>query len=448
MTQAGTGPGKWHAAAYASVNMPLMMMQAPANIILPSLYIQYAGLDMVVVGLLMALLRFGDAVMDPAIGYLSDKTNSRFGRRRPWVAAGAILSAPAILLAFQPGPETGYIYFTLTYFLLTVGWTVAEIPHTAWLSEISHDYGARSRLATYRYVAGMAGTALFPLVSFLPWLPSRAVTPDVTWLAGLAIVLLLLITVPLAWHFVPDPPLRVVSERREVIVDVLKGLWQNRPLRVFVAMQSFTGLSSGMVTGLYYFYISSYLGLSEDYTLVMLAVYVLSIVGGLSWLRVGRHLDKHRINAICSLLVACTNLMMYLIVPGPNAFHLLIGIFSIAALCTSGAIAAQTALLADVSDYGTWRSGNENSGNYFAVLAFISKATLAIGSGFGLIVAGLFGFRAEGGNDAVGMAGFFLAIIWIPLALNLLAAACSWFFPLDRRRQSIIVRRIGRTAQK
>jgi len=444
MPQAGTGPGKWRATAYAAVNMPLMMMQAPANIILPSLYIQYAGLDMVVVGMLMTLLRFGDAIMDPAIGYLSDRTGSRYGRRRPWIAAGAILSAPAILLAFQPGPSTGYVYFTLTYFLLTVGWTVAEIPHTAWLSEITHDYGARSRLATYRYIAGMAGTALFPLVSFLPWLPGRAITPEVTGIASIVIILLLLITVPVALRFVPDPPAAANARQREGIMPVLRSLWRNKPLRIFVTMQSLTGLSSGMVTGLYYFYISSYLGLSEDYTLVMLAVYVLSIIGGVSWLRIGRHLDKHRVNAICSVLVAGTNLMMYLIAPGPQAFAQLIGIFSVAALCTSGAIAAQTALLADVSDYGTWQSGNENSGNYFAILAFISKASLAIGSGLGLIIAGLFGFRAEGGNSSIGMAGFFLAIIWIPLALNLLSAVCSWFFPLDRHRQSIIVRRIRR----
>jgi Na+/melibiose symporter-like transporter len=441
---ADSAPGKWRAAVYASINMPLMMMQAPASIILPSLYVQFAGLDMVVVGMLMTMLRFGDALLDPAIGYLSDRTRGRFGRRRTWIAAGSILSVPAILLAFRPGPETGYIYFTLSYFLLTLGWTLSEIPHTAWLGEITHDYAGRNRLSTYRYIAGMAGTALFPLISFLPWLPSRAITPQVTQLAGIAIIALLAVTVPITLRFIPDPPNTSCARSDDSIRRIFADLWRNRPLRLFLAMQGLTGLASGMVMGLYYFYISSYLRLSEDYTLVMLAVYVLSIIGGVIWLRIGRYVDKHRINAVCSLLVGFTNLLMYVIVPGPHAFAQLIGVFSIAALCTSGAVAAQTSLLADVSDYGTLTAGREHPGNYFALFAFTNKASLAIGSGMGLVIAGLFGFRSTGNNSALGMTGFFLAIVWIPLVLNLLSAAYSWLFPLDRRRQSIIVRRIGR----
>lgn len=440
---AGEADGR-KAVSYALVNLPLQMIQGPASIILPSLYVQYAGLDMVVIGILMTLLRLGDAVMDPAIGYLSDRTHLRFGRRRTWVALGTALCVPAVLLVFRPGPATGYVYFTASYLLLTLAWTMVEIPHTAWLGEISHDYGARNRLSTYRYIAGMAGTALFPLISFLPWLPSRAVTPEVTQLAAFVAILLLGIAVPAALWLVPDPPVAATDARSHGIHRVVRDLWANRPLRVFIAMQSLAGLSSGMVTGLYYFYVSVYLGLSRDYTSVMLAVYTLSIVGSALWLRIGRVVDKHRIIALCSLSTALTNLLMYVIAPGPDAFTLLLVMFSVAAIATSGAVAAQIALLADVADYGVLRSGREHPGNYFALFAFVGKAALAFGSGAGLIVAGLFGFRAEGGNGPLAMTGFFVAIIWIPLALNLLAAILSWFFPLDRRRQTIITRRIAR----
>ncbi|MFD1034059.1 MFS transporter [Sphingomonas hankookensis] len=443
--RAGTGEADGRTAvSYALVNMPLQMIQGPASIILPSLYVQYAGLDMVVIGILMTLLRLGDAVMDPAIGYLSDRTRLRFGRRRTWVALGAALCVPAVLLVFRPGPATGYVYFTASYFLLTLAWTMVEIPHTAWLSEISHDYGARNRLSTYRYIAGMAGTALFPLISFLPWLPNRAVTPEVTQLASFVAILLLGIAVPAALWLVPDPPVRATDSRSHGIRQVARDLWANRPLRRFIAMQSLTGVSSGMVTGLYYFYVSIYLGLSRDYTSVMLAVYTLSIVGSALWLRIGRIVDKHRIIALCSLFTALTNVLMYVITPGPDAFLLLLVMFSVAAIATSGAVAAQVALLADVADYGVLQSGREHPGNYFALFAFVGKAALAVGSGIGLIIAGLFGFRVEGGNGPLAMTGFFLAIIWIPLALNVLSAALSWFFPLDRRRQAVIARRIGR----
>jgi Na+/melibiose symporter-like transporter len=114
--------------AYAGVNIPFAMMQVPAFIILPSLYVQYGGLDMVTVGFILTLLRVADAVMDPTIGYLSDRTRGKFGRRKPWIAAGGLVAAPAIVWAFHPGSGGGYLGFTLSYIFLTLGWTFAEIP--------------------------------------------------------------------------------------------------------------------------------------------------------------------------------------------------------------------------------------------------------------------------------------------------------------------------------
>jgi Na+/melibiose symporter-like transporter len=291
----------------------------------------------------------------------------------------------------------------------------------------------------------MVGTALFPLISFLPWLPSRAITPQVTAIGGWLILVLTALSVPLALWLVPDRA-ETAAPAPVSPWKVARTLWANRPLRLFVAMQGLTQISSGMVSGLYYFYISAYLQLSEDYSLVMLAVYALSVLGGLGWMGLGRIIDKHRVNALCSLLVAATNLAMFLIAPGPNAFALLIGVFSIAALGTSGATAAQTALLADVADYGHLRSGHDYPGNYFAVFSFINKSCLAVGSGLALMVAGWFGFQPSGINNHLAIMGFFLAIIWIPLALNLLSAAIAWFFPLDRRRQGMIAKGLARAA--
>jgi Na+/melibiose symporter-like transporter len=441
--RAGGGLTRWRELAYAGVNIPFTMMQTPAFIILPSLYVQYSGLSMVTVGFILTALRVADAIIDPGIGFLSDRTRSRFGRRKPFIVLGGLIGAPAVLLAYHPSATTGYVYFALSYLFLTLGWTLSEIPHTAWLSEITRNYSDRNRLATYRYIAGMVGTALFPLISFLPWLPSRAITPQVTGLAGWVIFFLTMLTVPLALFCVPQTQGDTSRTPATSVKRLVKDLLANRPLHLFLAMQTLTGVSSGMVSGLYFFYISNYLRLSEDYSLVMLAVYGLSIAGGAMWLWLGRIIDKHRVNAICSLLVAVTNLMMVLIAPGPRAFELLIGVFSIAALCTSGAIAAQTSLLADVCDFGTLRSGRDHAGNYFAAFSFINKSSLAIGSGLGMIVAGVFGFRPTGNNGAHALTGFFLAIVWIPLALNLLSAAVSWFFPLDRRRQGIVSRRLA-----
>ena len=86
--------------------------------------------------------------------------------------------------------------------------------------------------------------------------------------------------------------------------------------------------------------------------------------------------------------------------------------------------------------------GERRAGNYFAVMSFTTKVSIAAGGGLALIIAGLFGFSAEHSNGPTAMRGFFLAFIVIPVVLNGAAVLFAYGFPLDPRRQAIVRRRI------
>ncbi|MCD7097917.1 MFS transporter [Stenotrophomonas sp. MMGLT7] len=433
--------------AYAAAYVPFAVMHAPAFMVLPALYVQHAGLSLVGVGLTLTVLRVLDAAIDPVVGLLSDNTRSRLGRRKPWILLGAVVGGLATLAAFQPGPQTGYAYFAIAYFFMTLGWTFAEIPHPAWINEITRDERERHRLATWRYNAEMMGTALFPAIALLPFFATSEMTPEVTRMAAWMVVALLLLTLPPLLRWVPDSPVsaRPRATRGRIVRDAWRALAGNRALRSYALLSATTWLSQGMVSGLYFFYLNQYLHIGDRYSYVMLAVYALQLLGASWWLRMGTRLEKHRIVAICTLLTAATNVSMYLIAPGPHAFAALLVVFSVAAIGVAGATSAQVAMLADVVDFGRLRSHGEHAGNYFAVRSFLNKFCLAVGAGAGFVIAGWFGFDPKReSNDTAALQGFFVAIVWIPCALNLLSAWMAWRFPLGRHQVGLIQARLSR----
>src|SRR5581483_5138030 len=245
MPSAGRGAGLSQRIAYAAAYTPFAILHAPALAVLPTLYARYAHLSLVFLGSVLALARILDCVLDPIIGFASDRTQSRYGRRKPWIVAGALLSSVAAYFLFRPSAATGAVYFTAWYFLLYLGWTFGEIPHTAWLNEISPAYNERSRLATYRSRAGLLGMLLFQLCAFLPWFPGTEMTPAVTAAASWLVIALMPTTV--LWALLRVPDVGGSTASRSSLGTVLRGVKDNRPFWIFVASSACSGMASGMV---------------------------------------------------------------------------------------------------------------------------------------------------------------------------------------------------------
>ncbi len=123
--------GTGDVAAYAGINVPTYMLHVPVLSVLPALYGKYSHIPLALLGAILLATRILDAVIDPFIGYWSDRTRSRFGRREPWMVAGAFVSIVAVYFAFRPSQTTGAAYFLVWSALLYIGWTLIEIPHTA-----------------------------------------------------------------------------------------------------------------------------------------------------------------------------------------------------------------------------------------------------------------------------------------------------------------------------
>ena len=116
--------------------------------------VRHVGISAAAVGVMMTLMRVFDAVIDPAIGSASDRTDTRWGRRRPWMLVGAVFCPLASLAMFHPPPTlsglwlNGYVLLVLTVYYL--GYSLFSVPHVALGTEMTDDYGDRARLMAHR----------------------------------------------------------------------------------------------------------------------------------------------------------------------------------------------------------------------------------------------------------------------------------------------------------
>ncbi|MCF7818200.1 MAG: MFS transporter [Kiritimatiellales bacterium] len=143
------------------------------NMIFLVLYVQYFKMPPMLAAAALAIPRFVDAITDPLIGNISDNTRSKWGRRRPYMVAGAILSAILLPLFWTPlGDPTiaiwwknpAFLYVTVLGILYAVTYTLFVVPYTALGYELTPDYDEKTRVLAWRMYVGLLGSLTVPWV--------------------------------------------------------------------------------------------------------------------------------------------------------------------------------------------------------------------------------------------------------------------------------------------
>ncbi|MEZ6187901.1 MAG: MFS transporter [Planctomycetota bacterium] len=146
---------------YAAPGAVLAFVGIPVYVYLPKFYTDVVGAQVTWVGVFLVLIRLADGLTDPAIGTLSDRTRTRWGRRRVWILGGALPLSLALVLTLVPpelGPIPGALWFGATLALLYLAWTVVAVPYEALGLELCDDYDGRTSLLGWRDGAVILGT--------------------------------------------------------------------------------------------------------------------------------------------------------------------------------------------------------------------------------------------------------------------------------------------------
>ena len=446
--------GRGVLGAYGAPSFAQAFIHGPAISILQGIYAKFFGLSLQEIAFVILISRIFDAVNDPIVGFLSDRYRARHGTRKPWLLGDSLIAVIACWFLYVPGGEVTMWSFLFWYLLADIGWTVSEVPYSAWLAEISDDYEERARITTWRSMGRFLGLqAFFGLPLALQSITgSTDFTPEtLRWAAALAAVALLG-TALVATLVVPNGRLREKSSGGNTsssLVDAGRAVAGNRPLLSFTGMFAIGGLGAGIASGLSFFYIDGYLQLGEQLSVVMIISIPISLVATPVWGTLCRRFGKQQAWTVGYVGAGVASLSYYFIGPGENAAPLLItALIVVNALIVVEAVAAP-AVLADVVDYGRLRFRHDHAGSYFAFYAMVQKINVGIGAALGLLIAGTFGFDATvTTQSASGRFGLLLAFSLLPAAFLCVAAMWIWRFPIDRRRHAVIIAAIERRAAR
>lgn len=429
--------------AYGLPGLPLAVLTLPVYIFIPTLYSQDLGLDLAMIGLILAVTRIVDAVSDPVIGVLSDKTQSRFGRRKPWLVLATPLTMLCLYMLFVPPDDAGPLYLLVWSLTLTVAWTMILLPYGAWGAELSGDYDTRTRITATREGLVLAGTmAATALPAFLTFMGM----PDVrTHTAYIAIMVLVLLPVTVLWAGLAVPDTKWVQPATPL--SFKKGmalLGRNGPFLRLIASYLINAVANGLPATLFILFVNHVIG-EENYGPILFAYFLSGLLAIPFWLLVSYRFGKHR-TWVAAMLWACAIFIWTPFVVGEGDVTLFLIISILSGIGVGADLALPASIQADVIDLDRLETGEQRTGLFFALWSVATKMALALAAAIAFLTLAGVGFDAQAdwvtGNSAFALQTLALLYAGLPVLLKLIAISLMWSFPIDAAKQQEIRTRI------
>lgn len=443
----------WKKIAYAAPAYALAIIGIPVYVYIPKFYTDVVGINVILMGYVLFSVRIFDAVTDPVIGYLSDRTATRFGRRRPYIAAGAVFLSAMMILLFNPPratPSFETLWFGVFIYALFLFWTIVTVPYESLGPEITFDYNERTSLFGMRdgfLIAGTIAAAGAPaLVQWLFGLSGGAADERAKffWISVLYAPLL----VGSAWWCVwavkelyPQPP-----KERLGLKAGLRQVAHNRPFIILLVAYTISAIGNNLPATLILFYVQ-YVLQSDQADLFLLLYFASGIIFLPGWIFIGRRTGKKAAWLASMAINSGAFVGVFFLGPG-DVFAYGVLVF-LSGIGFGASLALPSAMQADVIDYDELLTGERREGLYIGLWSISKKLAAAIGIGVGLYLLGMAGYAPN--VDQTPKVLFMLRVLYalIPSLCNLLGLAVSMAYPIndsmhEKIRRAIVNRREGR----
>lgn len=411
-------------------------------------YTDVFGISMGAVATLMLVSRFWDAINDPIIGMLTDKTHTRWGRFRPWLLFGAPITALVLILTFWAHPQWSsmakIIYMTITYCLLVLGYTCVNLPYGTLCGAITQDMDERAQLNTSRSVCAMMAIGVInivtvPLISILGGKDAQMGYLAVAIIYGLIFALCHLFCFSKTREVV-----KPIVRQKYPLKTQIKAALQNRPYLLALLGQLLFGfvLYGRNADMLYYFtYVE---GSASLFSLYSLAIIVPSIIGAACFPWVF-HLtgNKGWTAAAFAFLTGVTMCALYFFSPRDSAIPFYV-LAAISQFFFSGFNTAIYAIIPDCVEYGEWKTGIRNDGFQYAFVSLGNKVGMALGTSLLALTLGRAGYVSNAVQNDTVIAIMRHAFTTIPGILWVITALCLLFYKINRKHYNRIIAALRR----
>lgn len=423
----------WRIAAFAAPAGPLLALTLPTIIFLPPHYASHLGIPLAAVSAIFLAARAFDIVFDPFIGGLQDRTVTRWGRRRVWIAASCPVLMLLIWVTFLGLPVGVDAILAGAVMMATYAvFATMFVAHLGWAGELIPTYHGRTKVLGAVQVASMIGQTTMLVIAAIV-VQRGGNDADAVGVMGWTLIIMLPLTTALAVLLVrepqspPHPHLGFVNAIRLVIENAV--LW-----RVLLA-DFMLGVAQGVSGGLFLFFFQFVLGFEREAQTLLAIYFVAGLFGVPLWWWLGRKIGKHHALQAAFVYTAATTAVLLVMPEG--AFGLVATFMAIAGLGQGGGVLLSRSLMADVVDEDEMKSGARRSGVYFGLLQTTSKVGLMFGP-LTYVALDIVGFDAAAGaaNSEGALTTLSALFIGVPILLCLAGAASLIRYPLDERRQA------------
>ncbi len=399
--------------SYASTAVPLAMLGLPLYIYLPTYYSQSVGLSVTLVGLILFFARITDVITDPFVGLYSDRFQSRYGKRKPFIFLGSFVLAGSFYALIHP-PQNHIELWLLSFSMLVyLGWSIVSIPYLAWSAEITSDYHEKTRLSAARELFTILGVVSALLIPYF-YNVSESADKSLTLLYG-AFVIALLLMVPVTLFSLKE---RSIQPVEHFTFGQIMSLWKQIPslgrLQTAFILNS---LANALPATLFLFFVQLVLEEESNTGPLLLLYFTSGIIGLPFWTLLAKKIGKRK-SWLASMLLASIAFSFVLILESGDLM-----LFALISFVSGLSLGADMALPSSIQADVVQNVENVNTsyaGILFGIWAMLTKFSLALSVGIGFVILGMVGFEP---NAPTTIALSTLSILYggVPIIFKMLA---------------------------
>ena len=410
---------------------------------------------------------------NPIVGALADRTNSRWGKFRPWILWTAIPLGITSVLAFTT-PDFSYngkvIYAVITYTLLLLLYAGSNLPYSALSGVITGDMKERNSISSYRFVAVMFAQ-FFVQVFMLPIIiyagdgdKALGLEITMTWLAIIGTILLLITFITTKERIVPT------QEQSSSLLDDIKDLIKNIPWVIMLTVTTLLFITLSMKGGAYVYYFENYASKNSlgDFISPILdflsrigidffgndpvsAGFGLFNAGGIIFMIIGIGLSKMladrygKRNVFGFFLFISTLFILVFYILSPEAIGLIFGAQIFHGFFYGITIPLLWAMIADVADYSEWKNNRRATAIIFSAMMVGLKLGLSIGGALVALILGNYGYQPNiiGEQSESAILGTKMLVSIYPSIPFLLAVGLLFFYVIDKNLENKIEKELS-----
>lgn len=402
---------------------------------LPTFYTDTFGLTVAKVGTMFLVIRFFDAFNDPIMGIIADRTNTRWGKFRPYILWFAIPYGIIAMLMFTTPDFTDAgktVYAYVTYGLMMVVYTAIMIPYNSWVGVISPNSGERTSVSSYKfvfaYLAGITVQALvLPMVEYFGNGNDTEGYSTTMVILGLVSILFFLVT-----FFSSKERVQSETKVKSKLKNDLKDLLNNKNwIMLFITsilLLIYVIIRSGDI--IYYF--EYYLGRKNLASAFMVVGTIAVLLGVLPTKWVSSKIGKKKLFIICLVIIGLSQIGFYFATP--EDIVIIFALQIIFSLASGPTMPLMWAMLADTADYSEWKTHRRATGLIFSAANMSIKSGVAIGGAAIMWILAYYGYEANKQQATESIFGIKIMMSFIPAIISGLCIIPLLFYNLTQSK--------------